>query len=149
MKIVRVSGDNKDFVFLCKKLEEFQFGLMPILRNKGYELTSDLNLVEGFILYIDDVAVGSIGLKKITDDVCEIVRVFVSEKYRGKGYAVRLFEKIEALAKEKGYKRVEMVAWTKAKSALRLYEKLGFEKSEEKISERFGGFGYVELFKNL
>ena len=43
----------------------------------------------------------------------------------------------------------EMVAWTKAKSALRLYEKLGYSRSEEKVSEWFGGFGYVELIKNL
>ena len=149
MDIVRVDGSNKDFFGLCKKLENFQYGLMPILREKGYELTSDLDQVTGFVLYVDSVPVGSVGLKKVSYETCEIVRVFVDEKYRGNGYALKLFEKIENLAKEMGYKRAEMVAWTKAKSALRLYEKLGYSRSEEKVSEWFGGFGYVELIKNL
>ena len=149
MNIVKVDGENKDFVSLCKKLEEFQYGLMPVLREKGYELTSDLSEIVGFVLYVKNIAVGSVGLKRINDETCEVVRVFVSEEYRGNSYAGKLFEKIENLAREMGYKKVEMVAWAKAKSALKLYEKLGFEKSEEKISEWFGGFGYVELFKNL
>ena len=42
-----------------------------------------------------------------------------------------------------------MVAWVSAKSALRLYEKLGFLKGDEKISEWFGGSKYVELYKCL
>ena len=144
-----MSGDNKDFVSLCKKLEEFQYNMIPILKEKDYELTSDLKEVVGFVLYVDNVAVGSIGLKKVSDDACEIVRVFISEEYRGNGYARYLFENIEKLAREMGYRKAEMVAWTKAKSALRLYEKLGYEKSEEKVSEWFAWSKYVELFKNL
>ena len=149
MNIVKVNGEDKDFRFLCEKLENFQYGLMPVLREKGYELTSDLSDIVGFVLYVNDIAIGSVGLKKIDDDTCEFVRVFVSEEYRGNGYAGMLFEKIENLAREIGYKKAELVAWTKAKSALRFYEKLGFKKSEEKISEWFGGFSYVELFKDL
>ena len=149
MKFVKVDGNNKDFKLMCKNLEEFQFDMLPILKEKGYSLTDDLNDIVGFVLYINDVVVGSVGLKKIDDDTCEFVRVFIVEEYRGNGYAGMLFEKIENLAREIGYKKAEMVAWGKAKSALKLYEKLGYEKSEEKISEWFGGFGYVELFKNL
>ena len=149
MKIVRVNGDDKVFFSLCKRLENFQYGLMPILQEKGYELTSDLKEIEGYVLYIDNLPVGSIGLKRITSDTCEIVRVFVSEDYRGKGYAGMMFEKIENLARELGFKKAEMVAWCKATSALRLYEKLGYVKSEEKVSEWFVGSKYVELFKNL
>ena len=149
MKIVKVDGLDKDFKSLCEKLEEFQFGLMPVLRERGYELTSDLEKIVGYVLYIDDIAVGSVGLKHISEDTCEIVRVFVDENYRGRGYAGILFEKIENFAKEIGYKKVEMVAWSKAKSALRLYEKLGYNRSEEKSSEWFAGLGYVELFKKI
>ena len=149
MEIVRVNGLNEDFVMLTRCLEDFQYNFMPVLKDKGYELVSDLCDVDGYVLYVDDKPIGSIGLKKISEDCCEIVRVFVLNEYRGNGYAVMLFEKIEKLAREKGFKEAEMVAWSLAKSALKLYDKLGYVKSEEKISEWFSGFGYVELHKNL
>lgn len=149
MEIVKVSGTNKDFVKMCECLEEFQFNMIPILKEKDYSLTDDLEEIVGFVLYNGKMPLASIGLKKIDDESCEIVRVFVSENYRGKGFAGMLFEKVEGLAKEFGYRRAEMVAWCDAKSALRLYEKLGYKKSEEKISEWFGGSKYVELYKDL
>lgn len=147
MKILQVSGDNKDFALLCKKLEEFQYNLLPILREKDYSLTDNLEDIIGFILYDDNKPIGSIGFRKNSDDVCQIVRVFVDENYRGKGYSKLLFEKIENLVKDLGFKRAEIEAWCDAKVALKLYEKMGYIKSEEKVSEWYGGSKYVELFK--
>lgn len=149
MNIVKVNGTNKDFFKLCENLEEFQFNLIPVLKEKGYNLTENLNDIVGFVLYIDNLPIGSIGLKKIDESTCEIVRVFIREDYRGNGYAKLLFEKIENLAKTMGFKKAEMVAWCKAKSALRLYKKLNFTFSEEKESKWFAELRYVELFKNL
>ena len=149
MNIVKVNGNDKDFLLMCKALEEFQFNMIPILREKEYSLTDDLNDITGFVMYDADKPIASIGLKKIDKRSCEIVRVFVLEEYRGKGYAGMMFEKIENFARELGFKKAEMVAWVSAKSALRLYEKIGYTNTEEKISEWFGGAAYVELFKNL
>lgn len=149
MKILQVKGSNPDFILLCKKLENFQFNLLPILKEKEYSLTNNLDDIIGFILYIDNTPIGSIGLKKISNDVCEIVRVFVREEYRGKNYAKILFEKIEHLAKNMGYKKAEMVAWSKATSALKLYNKLGYIIAQENLSEWYGGNSYVELYKDL
>lgn len=149
MKILRVNGSNKDFVYLCEELENFQFNLMPVLREKGYCLTDDLHEIEGFILYDNEKPIGSIGLKRINEDTCEIVRVFISDNYRGNGYAGLLFEKIEDLAKNMGFIKAEMVAWSLSVSALALYKKLGYKFSEEKKSEWFEGFYYIELTKDL
>ncbi len=149
MKILQVSGKDKDFVYLCKKLEDFQYNLLPNIKEKGYSLTNNLEDIKGLLLYVDEKPVGSIGIKRVNDKVCEIVRVFVDEDYRGNGYSKLLFEKIEKLAKSLGYEKAEMSAWCEAKVALKLYEKLGFIKSEEKVSEWYGGNEYVELFKKL
>ncbi|MBQ3213661.1 MAG: GNAT family N-acetyltransferase [Clostridia bacterium] len=148
MEILKVNGLDKDFVLLCKKLEDFQYNLIPGLKEKGYTLTDDLDNVTGFIMYIDKKPIGSMGIKRVSDEVCNIVRVFVEEEYRGNGYSKQLFEKIENLIKELNYKKAEIVAWCDAKPALRLYEKMGFNSSEEKVSEWYGGYKYVELYKN-
>lgn len=148
-EVKQVEGTHPVFFEYSKKLEEFQFSLMPVLKEKGYSLTDNLDEITGFILHINEDPVGSIGLKKIDETTCEIVRVFVDEKCRGNGHARLLFERAENHAKKLGYKKVEMVAWCKAKSALALYKKLNYVSSEEKESEWFTGLKYVELFKNL
>lgn len=144
-----VIGTNQDFESLCQKLQDFQYGLMPELKEKGYNLTDDLNEVEGFVLYFKESPIASIGIKKVTQKRCEIVRVFVDENYRGKGFAKMMFRFIENYAGSLGYEETEMIAWTKSTSALALYKKLGYEFSEEKYSEWFDGLKYVELFKHL
>jgi len=149
MEIKKVNGSNKDFFKLCKMLEDFQYSLMPIIKEKGYTLTDNLQEVTGFILYVNNKPIGSIGLRKVSEEVCEIVRVFVCSEYRGRGYAKALFKEVESLAKSLGYKKAEIVAWVVAKEAISLYEKFGFTKSEEKVSEWYGGYKYVELEKSL
>jgi len=150
MKVVKVNGgESKDFFDLCEKLQNFQYSIKPDLKEKGYILTDSLQDVTGFVLYINNKPVGSIGLRKVKDDTCEIVRVFVDESYRCKGYATMLFDKIETLAKEMGFKNLEITAWCFAESAVRLYKKLNYICSEEKTSEWYGGYKYVELFKTI
>ena len=95
MQLVKVSGNSKDFTYLCKQLECFQYNLIPVLKENKYTLTDDLQEITGYVLYVDNNPVGSIGLKKISNDVCEIVRVFVLESYRGNGYANLLMKKIQ------------------------------------------------------
>lgn len=149
MKIVEVEGKNKDFIYLCSQLENFQFDLIKGLKEKGYNLTDDLNEVKGFVLYVENKPVGSIGLKRVSDEECEIVRVFVCEEHRKKGYAQILFEKVENLAKEMGFVKFSLITWSKSTAALNLYQKLGYKKGVEKKSEWYGGNGYVELKKEL
>ena len=147
--IEKVNGTHPDFFKLSKKLEDFQFNLMPVLKEKGYNLTENLDEITGLILYVENDPSASIGLKKIDEETCEIVRVFVDENCRGNGYAKLLFKRVEELAKSIGFKKAEMVAWCKAESALALYKKLNYTFGEEKESEWFTGLKYVELFKDL
>lgn len=149
MVIKQVNGTDKDLFLLSKRLEDFQFALMPMLKEKGYSLTDDLSDILGFILYDGNKPIASIGLRKADNSRCEIVRVFVEEDYRGKGFAKQLFENIENFAVASGYKVAEMVAWSKSESAIALYKKLGYKSSEEKNSEWFSGLKYIEFEKEL
>lgn len=149
MNFLEVKGTNKDFAECCKKLEDYQYNLIPILKEKDYFLTKNLEEVNGFVLYIDGKVVGSIGLKHVDNDTCEIVRVFIDQNYRGNGYGNKLIEKIEEYAKSKGYKKAEIVAWVKSTSAVCLYKKFNYIVKSEKVSEWFGGDKYLELYKEF
>ena len=148
MKIIQVDKNNKDFVELCLLLENFQHQMLPTLKEKGYTLT-DVEGITAFLLYDGEIAIGSIGIKQVDDKTCEIVRVYVRDECRGKGYAKLLFDHVEEYAREHGYVRAEMVTWAESTSALALYKKLGYTLSDVKISEWFKGLEYVELHKDL
>ena len=149
MYIKKVQGTNKDFAYLCGELENYQYCLLPGLNKTNYSLTNDLDDVIGFVLMDEKKPLASIGIKRVSSETCELVRVFVCEEYRKRGYATKLFAKIENLAKTLGYKKIELVVWCDATSAVSLYKKLGFVLKEEKISEYFGGFKYAEYYKNI
>ena len=53
----------------------------------------------------DDELIGCIAVKKIADDICELKRLFVRERYRGNGYSKQLFENAITYAKSLGYKK--------------------------------------------
>ena len=94
MKIIQTTGTDKNFVLLSKKLEEFQFNILPELKNTNYNLTENMQEISGFVAYQDATPIACIGLKKIDEQTCEIVRVFVSENFRNKGIASAMFLKI-------------------------------------------------------
>ncbi len=148
MKIIKVEENNKDLGKLCLLLEKFQHQILPELAEKGYTL-ADTSGIDAFLLYDGKDAIGSIGLKHIDNNTCEIVRVFMKDEYRGNGFAQLLFNHIEEYARNFGYRRAELITWANSISALALYKKLGYIRSEEKKSEMFNGLKYVELHKEL
>ena len=55
-----------------------------------------------------------------------IDEIFVIEEYRSSGIASQLFERIEKTFKEYGVKQVFVEVWDFNRSALAVYDKLGF-----------------------
>ncbi len=148
MKIIRTTGTNKNFVLLSKKLEEFQFSLLPELKTVNYNLTENMQDISGFVAYQNTTPIACIGFKKIDEQTCEIVRVFVLKEYRNKGIASALFLKILDLAKSLDYKRAEMFVWAQATEAVNLYKKLGFKNTSPKLSQIINA-NYIIFSKTL
>ena len=57
-----------------------------------------------YLAYIDNEVAGCIALKRIDKNNCEMKRLYVKEKYRGKKIASKLVDKIIEDAKFIGYK---------------------------------------------
>lgn len=88
-----------------------------------------------FVYLIDGEVVGSlmsrlkppINLKLFKDrKVLYIESIVVDEKYRGKGIATKLFEKIEDVAQKEKIDSIELEVFSFNKEAIKFYEKLGF-----------------------
>ncbi len=64
--------------------------------------------------------------KGLKDDTCELVKMYLSKSYRGKGIGKILMQKCIEEAKQQGYKKMYLETMPELKLAIPMYEKLGF-----------------------
>ena len=127
MKVVYTNGRNKDFQGLCEKLDRSLNDNTPGRKESGMTSLSKLDEIKDvFLLYKGKVAIGSAGLWHHDEGVCELIRVFINDDYRGRGLVGKVVGKIEKLAKKKGYESISLRAYSSAPYAVRAYEKLGY-----------------------
>lgn len=75
---------------------------------------------------VDGAIVGSAGLMKEKEGEYELVKMAVTEKYRGNGISKLLLEKCLTKAKELGARKVSLYSNHQLQTAISLYEKYGF-----------------------
>ena len=88
---------------------------------------------EGCILLAWDEfdCVGCAGLRPLSDDVCEMKRLYVKPLYRGTGLGRLLAEKIVQLGIDKKYTRMQLDTLNSMLSAVGLYKSLGFVETDQ------------------
>jgi len=86
----------------------------------------------GFIFMAEDGGkiVGSAGLMKEHEGVYELIKMAVTESYRGKGIARLLIERCLYKAREIGAEKVTLFSNHQLQTAISLYTKYGFQHTE-------------------
>ena len=79
-----------------------------------------------YLVYYNNEVAGCIELKKIDKKNCEMKRLYVRPKFRGKQIGEQLIEKIIKAAKEIGYSYMLLDTLPFLKGAIYLYKKYGF-----------------------
>lgn len=95
----------------------------------------------GFIaLYEGDRAVAGGGVKRLTESVGEIKRMYVVRDRRGHGLARVLLGALEDLGRELGYARVRLDTGPKQPHARALYESAGYSSIEDYNGNPYASF---------
>jgi GNAT superfamily N-acetyltransferase len=74
----------------------------------------------------DGRAVAGGGVRRLSDGVCEIKRMFVVPSARGRGHGRRLLEALERVAADLGYARVRLDTAVSMTTAMALYRSAGY-----------------------
>jgi len=139
ISMVRTTSDNKDFGHLVIQLDAY----LRILDGEDHAFYAQFNtsnlLKNALVCYENEVAVGIGAYKEYDSETAEIKRMFTLPEYRGKGIAKAILTELELWAKEEGYQFAILETGYLQKDAIGLYQKLGYE-----ITENFGQYIGVE-----
>ncbi len=80
-----------------------------------------------YVIYYKEHLAGCVALRKIDAQSCEFKRLFVRPLFRGKKLGYILMEKVIEDARQIGYQTGYLDTLSMLKSAIAVYEKLGFE----------------------
>jgi ribosomal protein S18 acetylase RimI-like enzyme len=98
-----------------------------------------------FIIAKDnDNVVGCVGLRKLDENICEMKRLFVNDKHKGKGIGKKLVEIIIEEAKYKNYRKMRLDTLKTMESALKIYYKNNFYEIEPYYNNPNTDVVYIE-----
>ncbi|MCH8274754.1 MAG: GNAT family N-acetyltransferase [Armatimonadetes bacterium] len=78
-----------------------------------------------WVMEFDGRIIGTTGLKTLTEERCELCRMYLLAQYRGRGWGRRLFARTVQEAQRIGYREMEIWSDKKLREAHRLYSKSG------------------------
>ncbi|MCR8560979.1 GNAT family N-acetyltransferase [Mucilaginibacter sp. BJC16-A38] len=136
----RTDSDDPHFLNLVIALDkdlDARYGEQQAFFNQFNKLTHIKNVV---VAYAGGVPVGCAGFKEYEAGTVEIKRMFVDDNLRGKGIAGKILTELETWATELGYQTSILETANKQHEAIRLYQKCGYE-----ITENYGDYIGVEI----
>ena len=89
--------------------------------------------------------VGCVGIRDLSTDKCEMKRMYVKPKHRGKGLGRALANSIINKARNLGYTKMRLDTIPSMKAACSLYESLGFKEIESYSFNPIEGAKFMEL----
>ncbi|HEY0092424.1 MAG TPA: GNAT family N-acetyltransferase [Flavobacterium sp.] len=143
LRFIKTDSSNSDFQSLVAMLNQ---GLV-VTDGDEFEFFAQFNKLDSIknvLVAYNEVneAVGCGAFKEYAPNVAEIKRMFVQEQYRGRRIAAQILDLLEEWAFEMGYKVCILETSVALPSAVRLYEREGYN--------RIGNYGqYIGVASSI
>ena len=137
LKYIEWLGIDLAFQNIDKELKEFEY----IYSKKGGGIF--------LVAYYNNKLAGSVGFKRLSNDICEMKRLFVFNEFRGFNIGYELCLNLILKAKKQGYKKIRLDTLNYMKSAIKLYKKLGFKEIKPYYYNPHPNTFFMELELNI
>ena len=136
IEIWRARPEEADAAF-CLVREYFEMAGVVLREDRGKFSKEYFGVGQGlWLARVEGELAGCAGLRKLSrpeglepEAKCaEIKRMYMREKFRGRGVAARLLEAVENFAREEGYAWIYLDTASGMVAAARLYERNGYER---------------------
>ncbi|MGQ9632449.1 MAG: GNAT family N-acetyltransferase [bacterium] len=85
-----------------------------------------------FLVALDgESVVGTSAIRRLSEDDCELKRMFLLKEYRGRGIAKEMMTRLIDFARKRGYKRILLDTAQDMEAAIGLYRRFGFRETED------------------
>ena len=134
------NGDEKEVLkVIGDALSKYGLGLEP--DGADFDVSDIekyyLNNSGWFEVVLDDnKIIGSVGVYHISDDECELRKMYLLEDYQGKGIGKKLMDDALNMGRELGYKVMTLQTNSLLHKAIPLYEKSGFKYNSSEVCSR-------------
>jgi len=115
-----IFSEYQNFIGIDLSFQDFQTELAEIPGNYAAPRGAII------LAYENDVCIGCVALRPISDTICEMKRLFVKPEFQGKGIGKELTGRIVKKAKEIGYLKMRLDTLDTMESAMHLYRQIGF-----------------------
>ena len=137
MEEIRAAGSKRDWALARELFQEYaaSLGFDLAFQDFGREiasLPSDYAAPRGVILLASESGgtAGCVALRPLSEDTCEMKRLYVRPAYRGSGLGRRLAEAVVAEGRARGYRCMRLDTVPGMEAAIALYRALGFREIE-------------------
>jgi putative acetyltransferase len=152
-EIIVRSASNND----CERVQALVFGVL-----REYGLAPDLDGTDrdiadieayylkrgGIFEVIEDeqgTLLGTCGLYPLTADTVELRKMYFAKSLRGRGVGKKTLQRMIERARTMGFKKIFLETASVLKEAVALYEKFGFQPTDEKHTPRCDAAYFLNL----
>ena len=147
-----IASTESDIATIRSLFHEYAAWLKIDLCFQGFE--EEVNALPGlyappqgrlYLARVNEQAAGCIALRPLSDDICEMKRLYVRDTFRGMGLGRKLATAVIADAVAIGYQSMRLDTLPTMGAAIDLYESLGFKKIAPYRENPVAGAMFFEL----
>lgn len=127
MNIIPAKTTDESVLHLFSEHDDYMIDFLGDDKKYYTRYSESENIEAVWVVVEDDISAGCIAYRKKEEGIGEVKRLFLEERYRGRGIAGELLKTVENYAKEQGCRKLFLDTRITLEPAVSLYRAFGFE----------------------